>query len=62
MKDLWAAAALVLVLEGILPFLAPGRWKDAVRQACELDDATLRVVGLGCMLLGLATLWWVRQG
>lgn len=60
MSDLWAAMALVLVLEGILPFLAPARWKAALRQATELDDAALRLVGLACMLTGLAGLWWAR--
>lgn len=60
MDDLWAAGALVLVLEGILPFLAPARWKEAVRQLAELEEQTLRFVGLGSMLLGLALLAWVR--
>ncbi len=40
MNDLWAALALVLVLEGILPFLAPTQWKQAVRQIAEADDPT----------------------
>ncbi|MBL8244420.1 MAG: DUF2065 domain-containing protein [Rhodanobacteraceae bacterium] len=60
MNDLWAALALVLVLEGILPFLAPAQWKQAVRQIAEADDATLRMIGLGCMVVGLLSLWWVR--
>ena len=60
MNDLWAAFALVLVLEGILPFLAPAHWKQAIRQIAQADDATLRMIGLGCMVVGLACLWWVR--
>jgi uncharacterized protein YjeT (DUF2065 family) len=60
MNDLWAALALVLVLEGILPFLAPTQWKQAVRQIAEADDPTLRMIGLGCMVVGLLSLWWVR--
>lgn len=60
MNDLWAALALVLVLEGILPFLAPAQWKHAVRQIAEANDATLRMIGLGCMVVGLLSLWWVR--
>ena len=60
MNDLWAAMALVLVFEGILPFLAPAQWKQAVRQIAEADDATLRMIGLGCMVVGLLSLWWVR--
>ncbi len=60
MNDLWAALALVLVLEGILPFLAPAQWKQAIRQIAQADDATLRMIGLGCMVVGLLSLWWVR--
>ncbi|MBK8067004.1 MAG: DUF2065 domain-containing protein [Rhodanobacteraceae bacterium] len=60
MNDLWAALALVLVLEGILPFLAPAQWKQAISQIARADDATLRMIGLGCMAVGLVSLWWVR--
>ncbi|MFO1495126.1 MAG: DUF2065 domain-containing protein [Lysobacterales bacterium] len=61
MSDFWAAAALVLVLEGILPFLAPARWRDAMRQVAELSDSQLRMIGLGSMLVGLVCLAWVRS-
>lgn len=60
MNDLWAAMALLLVFEGILPFVAPGQWKDAVRALAELEDAQLRAIGLGSMVVGLALLAWVR--
>ena len=60
MNDLWAALALVLVLEGIVPFLAPAQWKQDVRHIAASDDATLRMIGLGCMVVGLLSLWWVR--
>lgn len=50
--DLWAAFALVLIIEGLLPALAPGRWREAMRQAGELSDRTLRMVGLGAIILG----------
>lgn len=61
MSDFWAAAALVLVLEGILPFLAPARWREAMRQVAELSDAQLRMIGLGSMIVGLVCLAWVRS-
>ncbi|MGE4069700.1 MAG: DUF2065 domain-containing protein [Lysobacterales bacterium] len=60
MNDFWAAAALVLVLEGILPFLAPAQWREAVQSLAGLRDGQLRTVGLGSMLIGLLLLAWVR--
>jgi hypothetical protein len=60
MNDLWAAMALLLVFEGILPFVAPGRWKEAVQSLAQLDDGQLRAIGLGSMVVGLALLAWVR--
>ena len=60
MTDLWAALALVLVLEGVLPFLAPVRWKEAVQALAQLADGQLRMIGLGSMVGGLLLLWWVR--
>ena len=60
MNDLWAAMALVLVFEGILPFLAPARWKEAVQALAQLNDAQLRAIGLGSMIVGLALLAWAR--
>jgi uncharacterized protein len=58
--DLWVALALVMVIEGILPFLNPSSWRDMMRTATELDDRTLRRVGLGSMLLGVALLYLVN--
>ncbi|GMU44642.1 MAG: DUF2065 domain-containing protein [Xanthomonadales bacterium] len=60
MNDLWAALALLLVFEGILPFLAPAQWKEAVRRIARMEDTILRWIGLICMLLGLALLILVR--
>lgn len=52
--------ALVFVIEGILPFVAPQRWRDMVRQVAELDDRSLRIFGLFSMLTGLGLLYLVR--
>lgn len=60
MNDLWAALALLLVFEGIGPFLAPARWKEAIQAIAQLDDTQLRAIGLGSMVVGLALLAWVR--
>lgn len=51
---------LLLVLEGILPFLCPRRWREAVVSLARLDDRQLRLIGLGSMLLGTGLLYWLR--
>jgi uncharacterized protein YjeT (DUF2065 family) len=59
-EALIAALGLMLVLEGILPFVAPGAWREAFRRMTELPDAQLRVIGLASMIVGLALLLWVH--
>ena len=51
-----AACALVLVLEGLMPLLAPRTWRDAFRRITELSDGQLRFVGLVSMLVGVIVL------
>jgi uncharacterized protein YjeT (DUF2065 family) len=58
--DFGAAVALVLVLEGILPFVSPKSWRNAVLMVARLDDRALRVLGLSSMLLGLLLLKLVK--
>lgn len=60
-NDLWAALALVLVVEGILPFLNPGRWREAMRTLGNCDDRTLRTIGATSMLAGVVLLFIVRS-
>ncbi len=48
--------ALVFVIEGVMPFIAPQRWREMVRQVAQLDDRSLRVFGLCSMLVGLGLL------
>jgi uncharacterized protein len=52
-RDLAAALALLLVLEGVLPFLNPGALRRALAAVNQLSDGQLRVVGLASMLIGL---------
>lgn len=59
-RDLGTALCLVLVIEGLLPFLAPGRWRSLVAQLAAVDDAALRITGLIMMLLGAGALQFVR--
>lgn len=56
MENLLAAFALMLVLEGILPFVAPAAWRSAFQKMTELGDTHLRVFGLVSMLAGLLLL------
>jgi hypothetical protein len=56
---LWAALALALVLEGLLPLVAPGGWRRTFQKLLELRDGQLRFFGLCSILLGLALLWFV---
>jgi len=47
-----AACALVLVLEGLLPLLAPDTWRQAFRRLTELSDGQLRFIGLLSTAIG----------
>jgi hypothetical protein len=60
--SLWTAFALVLVLEGVLPFLAPGVWRDTFRRIMELSDGQIRFIGLTSMLVGVLFLLLTRIG
>jgi uncharacterized protein YjeT (DUF2065 family) len=51
-----AACALVLVLEGLMPLLAPRTWRDTFRRITELSDGQLRFVGLVSMVIGVIVL------
>lgn len=53
----WAAVALLLVIEGLLPFLSPGAWRRAFGQLMQLRDGQLRFFGLASMACGLLLLW-----
>ncbi|MBS0327268.1 MAG: DUF2065 domain-containing protein [Proteobacteria bacterium] len=54
---LWTALALVLVLEGLLPFVAPRLWRDSFRRLTELTDGQLRFVGMISIGIGLIGLY-----
>lgn len=59
-QDLWVALALVLVIEGLLPFLNPGRWRQMLAMVAQLDERQIRLTGLFSMFLGLGLLYLVR--
>ena len=55
--DLIRAIALVLVIEGMMPFLSPDGWRQAMIQAGRLTDKTLRSIGFASMMIGLLVLY-----
>jgi uncharacterized protein YjeT (DUF2065 family) len=59
-NDLWAAFALYLVLEGLMPFANPNGMKRALAQLAQLDERTLRIAGLVSMIAGAVLLYFVR--
>ncbi len=59
--SLWTAFALVLVIEGLLPFLAPQLWRESFRKLVALTDGQLRFIGLVSIVLGLGGVWLVRN-
>lgn len=60
-QDLCAALSLVLVIEGMLPFLKPEIWKKTMgRIGCQ-PNQTLRLLGFMSMMMGVALLYMVRQ-
>lgn len=56
-RDLWVALALLLVIEGIFPFLNPVGLRRLMESLTNLSDAQLRFAGLTSMLLGLILLY-----
>jgi len=62
--DFWqvlpVAIALVFIIEGMLPFISPNRWRAMLAVAAQMDDRMIRNVGLGSMLLGVVILYLVH--
>ncbi|HEV2219026.1 MAG TPA: DUF2065 domain-containing protein [Casimicrobiaceae bacterium] len=58
---LWTALALLLVLEGLLPFMAPRLWRDSFRRLTELTDGQLRFIGMVSIGIGLAALYLAQN-
>jgi uncharacterized protein YjeT (DUF2065 family) len=56
---LWAALALMLVFEGLFPFLSPGGWRQTFQKLLQLRDGQLRFFGLVSILLGLVSLYFL---
>lgn len=59
-NTLLTAVALMLVIEGVLPFLVPNLWRDTFRRLIEMSDGQIRFIGLTSMVAGLLLLYFVR--
>jgi uncharacterized protein YjeT (DUF2065 family) len=59
-NELLVAIALVLVFEGIIPFLAPDKFRQALARLLQLPDQALRMMGLVSMTLGIIFLYILR--
>ncbi len=59
--EILTALALVLVIEGLLPFASPGRYRQMVAQIVGMSDNNIRAVGLVVFVIGLALLFIVRS-
>jgi uncharacterized protein YjeT (DUF2065 family) len=59
-NELAAALCMVLVIEGILPFLSPRRWRSVAEMAVRVDDLTVRMLGFTSMVIGTTLLYFVR--
>ena len=59
-QSLMLAFALMLVIEGILPFLLPAIWRETFRKLTEMSDGQIRFVGLSSMLAGLVLIYFLK--
>ena len=55
------ALALMLILEGVLPFIAPNLWRETFRRITQMTDGQIRFVGLSSIIVGLLLLFWARS-
>jgi len=59
--EVLTALALVFIIEGLLPFASPGRYRQMVAQVVRFDDNTIRGFGLVIIVIGLLLLYLVRS-
>ncbi len=59
-NSLFIAFALMLVLEGLMPFVAPAAWRETFRRLIQLSDGQIRFIGLSSMVIGIFLLMVFR--
>jgi uncharacterized protein len=58
--DYWLLGlAMMLVIEGMMPFVLPELWRETFRKLVTLSDGQLRFVGITAMLAGIILLYWI---
>ena len=61
MLDYWLLGlAMMLIVEGMIPFVSPGLWRETFRKLLTLKDGQLRFVGMTAMLSGIILLYWIK--
>ena len=61
MSSLLTALGLMLLIEGLLPLIAPAAWRETFRKLTDMSDGQIRFIGLASILLGLAAFLVVRN-
>jgi len=61
LSELWVALALVMVIEGLLPALAPRVYRRAMFAMTQMDERSLRITGLASMIVGALFLYWIKH-
>jgi uncharacterized protein len=56
---IWLAFALLLVFEGLTPFLAPAAWKRMLLRLQDVPDHHIRMGAMWAVLVGIAMIWWL---
>lgn len=56
---IWPALALFLILEGLLPFIAPGAWRRVFSEMLKMQDGQIRFFGLCSVCTGVMLWWWI---
>lgn len=57
-QSLLVGLALMLIIEGLMPFIAPAAWRETFRRLIQFSDGQIRFIGLGSMLFGLILLFF----
>jgi uncharacterized protein len=57
---IWLALALVLLIEGLFPFISPQGWRRMFTQVLQLSDGQIRFFGICSILCGLLWVWWLQ--
>lgn len=60
LEYLWTALGLMLVIEGLMPFLFPASWRAGLSKLAQFQDGQTRFLGLTLMLSGLFLIYWIK--